>query len=833
MIEGYVFPLSAYPGESVCFHLGDRRVQPPDAERHVCLKFTLYRRPRLIHVHDVMSDVEVLLRNDSTCLGVEYERGCNWAAAYEYCVPETLPSGLYMMKATVLDVTGAETTEETFIPFVVKGSLSNPAPMLVIIPTSTSLAYNQWPDGANTPPAELLGGRSLYTQVGASLWHRVHVERPWQFGATPNNGPGWICHWYDQFLSFLSEQGLAADFGVSHDLHADPAYLDAHRLYVSSGHDEYWSREMRDNVEAFIANGGNAAFLSGNSVWWAVRFYDGKATFPGQTGTDLDVLAEQDVLPIVSGQGRLMVCYKEKPDPIETSTSTYSADPTRATHNWHNPAPNRPGSNLNALSSRRGGNLSDGPLPEVYFTANYPAHWIYAGAPLGPSQQIGQPPQPNPCGGNVRVVGYETDALDADSPSSLVNFAFTPNLVAHGFTPLEEPGVAFGNIVLFRRNGTVFTAGSIGWINGLHPVNGVCQPAEDNTPGSPSVKAITRNVLKRLSTKSPAEVSVSNSGFERWNSAGTPASWSLDGAGIVQQRAKLPGNSQENLRRNASFAARLEATAGPARLVSSPCAVQPARWYRVTAWVKTAASPGQVGVELAGYAGGIPQSVFITTNAHSGSGMWELLSAVGSVPAGTHEARIHIGCAAGTVLEVDDVLLEDLDQLNTVSGNERLNGQHAKGVPVSNADFEGGWTSGVPAGWSGSNSGEGATWHGSRSIYLNGSQGPAHVTQVIAPIEWRSYYRIGMWAHSDQPNGAVARLYRLENGVRVALIAEATNRTATSVWTYAWNLGRVQEPCPEVFWAELELSAPTGAQSHIDNVSIDVVGTFDAQGQLS
>ena len=47
--------------------------------------------------------------------------------------------------------------------------------------------------------------------------------------------------------------------------------LDGAGLYLSVGHDEYWSRGMRDTVEAFIAGGGNAAFFSGNTSFWQVR----------------------------------------------------------------------------------------------------------------------------------------------------------------------------------------------------------------------------------------------------------------------------------------------------------------------------------------------------------------------------------------------------------------------------------------------------------------------------------------------------------------------------------------------------------------------------------
>jgi hypothetical protein len=43
---------------------------------------------------------------------------------------------------------------------------------------------------------------------------------------------------------------------------------------LSVGHDEYWSKPMRDRLEAFIARGGNVAFFSGNVACWQVRHED-------------------------------------------------------------------------------------------------------------------------------------------------------------------------------------------------------------------------------------------------------------------------------------------------------------------------------------------------------------------------------------------------------------------------------------------------------------------------------------------------------------------------------------------------------------------------------
>ena len=177
MLEGYVFPLSAHEGETLSFHLGDRT---SEGERQVVVSFRLCRRP-LTNLSPapipVRSGVEVRLRNDETCRGVEYERGCNWDVAYSYKLDESLKSGLYFMQVIVMDGKGGLTQEKTCIPFVVKGRVSQPAPMLVVFPTSTILAYNNY------------GGRSLYTDFDSKLWHRVHAMRPGQFGEIPPMGP--------------------------------------------------------------------------------------------------------------------------------------------------------------------------------------------------------------------------------------------------------------------------------------------------------------------------------------------------------------------------------------------------------------------------------------------------------------------------------------------------------------------------------------------------------------------------------------------------------------------------------------------------------------------
>ena len=50
------------------------------------------------------------------------------------------------------------------------------------------------------------------------------------------------------------------------------AELIEHKVFLSVGHDEYWSGAQRANVEAARDAGVNLAFFSGNEVFWKTRW---------------------------------------------------------------------------------------------------------------------------------------------------------------------------------------------------------------------------------------------------------------------------------------------------------------------------------------------------------------------------------------------------------------------------------------------------------------------------------------------------------------------------------------------------------------------------------
>ena len=83
-----------------------------------------------------------------------------------------------------------------------------------------------------------------------------------------------FAHWDARFIGWLYSNGYTPQFCTDIDLHADPQLCRSYRLLLSVGHDEYWSEAMRDNVEGYIADGGNAAFFSANLCWWRIHLVD-------------------------------------------------------------------------------------------------------------------------------------------------------------------------------------------------------------------------------------------------------------------------------------------------------------------------------------------------------------------------------------------------------------------------------------------------------------------------------------------------------------------------------------------------------------------------------
>jgi hypothetical protein len=348
-------------------------------------------RPVRIEVARVGASRDVVTRIDAAAaeeheIPVDaFSDGCGWPVALTLDVGPDWRSGYYEV---VLEIEVGDKVRRDRAFFVVRPS--SPARVVLALATNTWHAYNDF------------GGRNLYN--GGT---RVAMQRPMAAGylAKPpgrgrrvtgtgapdpqnaahvgylqlNHLSGWAGSagwpdWEQPFLEWAERQGFEVGVCTNADLEEHPEVLDDAHLYLSVGHDEYWSRGMRDTVEAFVAGGGNAAFFSGNTSLWQVR--------------------------IEGDEGDVMVGYKGfwKRDPLlgtdrEAEVTTLWSDVILA----------RPENHMTGVSFTRGGYHRIGRNVTAGlggYTVHRPGHWLFDGTGLGYGDVLGA---------GATVVGYECD----------------------------------------------------------------------------------------------------------------------------------------------------------------------------------------------------------------------------------------------------------------------------------------------------------------------------------------------------------------------------------------------------------------------------------------
>lgn len=209
-----------------------------------------------------------------------------WASNAEVPVGNW-PSGIYVAQLGAYDKWPGEPVATHTIEFVVKNPGATPAARILYkLNLNTVQAYSLgMQDGLpEIPPFN----RDYYVNVPprGPRGYKLTFRRPVWSWAWNNKSVQ-----YDYaMVRWLEAQEYAADFCTDVDVHLDRNLdlLGRYDLLLSIGHDEYWSAEMRQNVEAFRDAGGNVAFLSGNTVCWRVHFTDVDPAFGVPTAFECD-----------------------------------------------------------------------------------------------------------------------------------------------------------------------------------------------------------------------------------------------------------------------------------------------------------------------------------------------------------------------------------------------------------------------------------------------------------------------------------------------------------------------------------------------------------------
>jgi len=185
----------------------------------------------------------------------------NWSVSATWNSTGAL-SGLYLAKLT-RSGGGA-----SHIAFVIRddGSTSD---LYFQVPDATWQAYNDY------------GGSSLYPSPGGKAV-KVSYNRPIVSRAGTGGGiykGNWLMEAEYPMIRWLERNG----YYVSYTSNTDIARMSTnlilqHKVLLSVGHDEYWSKGMRDRVEEARDAGVHLAFFSGNEIYWKTRWEDGYKT---------------------------------------------------------------------------------------------------------------------------------------------------------------------------------------------------------------------------------------------------------------------------------------------------------------------------------------------------------------------------------------------------------------------------------------------------------------------------------------------------------------------------------------------------------------------------
>jgi hypothetical protein len=171
-------------------------------------------------------------------------------------------SGYYLAKLVL--TSGSFSGQASYIPFIVRAPLGSISAILVQASVNTWEAYNNW------------GGKSLYAfnSTGGVAATKVSFSRPFS-GSEPQSTP---LTWEYPLVRFIERHGYDVSYQADVDTDMNPGSLLQHRLDVVSGHDEYWSKAMRDAFDAARNQGVNLAFVGANIGDWQLRYENADRT---------------------------------------------------------------------------------------------------------------------------------------------------------------------------------------------------------------------------------------------------------------------------------------------------------------------------------------------------------------------------------------------------------------------------------------------------------------------------------------------------------------------------------------------------------------------------
>jgi hypothetical protein len=375
---------------------------------------------------------------------------CAWRDPYRLDTRDATgawTTGVYLARLTMMpNARGRGARKQSFIVFVVRDD-ERAAPIVFQSSVTTFAAYNNW------------GGRSLYGfNSGNAPARKVSFDRPYAsnpYGVRLDGASDFLRRWEYNAVRFFEREGYDLAYVTDVDTH-QRAIAAAARIFLSVGHDEYWSWQMREHVEAARDRGVHLAFLGAGACFWQIRFEPGARGEPDRT----------------------IVAYKEAAGDLDPLAIDDQPQNNRLiTGRWRDRPTGRPEERLIGVM------YAADPV-DADIIVSYASHWVYAGTGLRDGDAL------------PGLLGYEVDASYGGGPASLERLAHSP-FGDRGSGAEKTRQTSYSDMAIHTAGSgaLVFATGSMHWNWGLDGYNA---PAWHTLRVSEPAQQVTRNVVGRM-----------------------------------------------------------------------------------------------------------------------------------------------------------------------------------------------------------------------------------------------------------------------------------------------------------------------------------------------
>ncbi len=318
-VEGYMSRTSVQKGESILLYYSlnnSKDTAPAD------VKIEVFRTGWYggIGARKVLGPVMVPgIAQDMPKSGDYGLIACKWKEPFILETKTSWTTGVYLVKMTDMN---PASMAESYAIFVLRDDHrhNTTAPDIIFqLPFNTYQAYNIW------------GGKNLYRCSGkkCAQARKVSFDRPYAAPEDENGAFGTgageylanvqplktypiksTASWNYNMVRWLERNNLDVSYITNTDVHLRLPSLAKPKVFMTQGHDEYWTWTMRDHVTNWRDDGVHLAFLGSNTAYWQIRYEDVDKTPASTNATNNE-------------EPRTVVCFrKPKKDPDKSQYRT-------------------------------------------------------------------------------------------------------------------------------------------------------------------------------------------------------------------------------------------------------------------------------------------------------------------------------------------------------------------------------------------------------------------------------------------------------------------------------------------------------------------------------